>query len=70
MTHDYHQLPDIAPRANVVPWYGKTWHDIKAHYMPALEQHLIDLTAAKGKERAADYLKYLQTMSGAKGYKA
>ena len=59
-----------APRTqnvNIVPWYGKTWSEIKDQgYMPQLEQHLIELTAAKGKERAEDYVKYLKNMGGAK----
>lgn len=58
--------PRIEQRANVVPWYGKSWAEIQANYMPQLEQHLIELTAAKGKERAEDYVKYLKNMGGAK----
>ena len=54
-----------APRhhnPNVVPWYGKTWSEIKDQgYMPQLEQHLIELTAEKGAEKASDYVKYLKT---------
>lgn len=67
MTNDYHRLPDTIPRANVVPWYGKTWSEINDQgYMPQLEQHLIELTKQKGKQRAEEYVKYLKTMGGIK----
>lgn len=45
---------------NKVPWAGKTWAEIERHHMGQLEQHLVELTALKGKERAAEYLRYLK----------
>lgn len=47
-------------KVGVVPWHGKSWQEIKAGYMPQLEQHLIELEAEKGKDRADQYLNYLK----------
>lgn len=47
---------------DTVPWYGLSWRRIQEKgFMPQIEQHLVELTAMHGEERAKGYLHYLQT---------
>jgi len=46
----------------IVPWVGLTWVQIQERgFTPAIEKHLVELTALKGKDAAGEYLKFLKT---------
>jgi hypothetical protein len=53
-------IPLPKSRVNVKPWYGKSWAEIEKNHMRELEQHMIELTALKGKDKASEYLSYLR----------
>lgn len=49
------------PVENRVVWCGLSWQEIQDQgFMPQIEQHLVELTKKKGKDKAADYLKFLK----------
>ncbi len=51
---DFDKLPTVA-------WYGLTWKQIEERgFMSQIENHLIELTKMRGKEKAAEYLLFLQ----------
>ena len=50
-------------KIDVVAWYGLTWKQIEEKgFMPQIEQHLIKLTRMRGKQKAQEYLRYLQEL--------
>jgi len=62
-TASYPEQARPAPRqqGKRVPWSGMSWNKIQAEgLVPAIEQHLVELTKIKGKEYAAGYLLYLK----------
>ena len=47
-----------------VMWYGLTWKQIEEKgFFPQIDQHLIKLTGMHGKEKAAEYLRYLKGLT-------
>ena len=50
----FDKLPTVA-------WYGLTWKQIEERgFMSQIENHLIELTKLRGKEKAVEYLRYLK----------
>ena len=45
-----------------VPWAGMSWSEIQnSGFKALLEKHLVKLTALKGAEKTAEYLRYLKS---------
>lgn len=57
-----YKITTTKSKTSAVPWDGLSWNEIREQgYLPEVEKHLQDLTATSGKERAHQYLNYLQT---------
>lgn len=58
----YPAIPIEKPPAKAVPWCYLSWKQIEEQgFMPQIENHLIELTRQRGKEKADEYLHYLKT---------